>query len=167
MSIDLLLGVNTNDLVIEDGDLQLTNSQPTFLRQRMAITFNTYTREWFWNQEFGAINTDIIFNKSTGKPEIDSWFISIINSFPEVLEILSFESTANYQTRSYTLVFRVRTEEGEVSIFVRAGRPDLEITYPTPTELPVDFDDCGVSIADANELYELIHIDLPLDIPWG
>lgn len=166
MSIDLLLDEVTNDLVIEDGDLQTTSSKAEFLRQRMSITFKTFTGEWFWNIFFGAISKDIVFRKGATQPEVDGWFISIINSFPEVINLTNFQSSQDPATRSYNLTFTVTTDEGDVLVFIRSNRPDVEITYPTVSDLPVDFDDCGVSLEDANRFYKLINIDIPLDIPW-
>ena len=166
MSIDLLLDEVTNDLVLRDSNFQLTSSKPQFLRQRMSITFKTFTEEWFWNLDFGAINKNIIFRKGVSKAEVDGWFLSIIHNFPEVISVTQLESSQDAVTRMYNLTFTVLTDEGEVAVFMRSGRPDLEITYPTPSDLPVDFSDCGVSIADANRLYKLINIDIPVNIPW-
>lgn len=166
MSTDFLIDNITGDLVIEDGDFQMTSSKPQFLQQRMTITFRTFTGEWFWNTTFGAISRDIVLRAGASQAEIDGWFLAIINGFPEVNSVLSFMSLQNSQSGLYDLTFTVATDEGNVAVYIRSGRPDVEITYPTPAEFPIDLTDCGVSIEDADRFYKLINIDIPVDIPW-
>lgn len=163
MAIDLLLDKNTHDLIIEDGDLKLTDSKPTVLRQRMTITFRTFVNEWFANTFFGGINKEIIFNKLDGKGTVDSWFIKVINSFEEVNQIVKFDSTFDRVNRHYDLSFTVKTDEGILTLYVQAGQA-ISYPYDEQTSAGVVCDPADPEYQ--NRFYVLIHEEIPDPITW-
>lgn len=156
MSLDFYLDRDTNDLVFEKGTLRLTKSKPEVLRQRLSVVFKTFTREWFNNRTFGAIDKDFLFRHGITKQEIDAFFKSIVNSYSEVNYIESWESSINKITRCYELTYEVNTDYGTVNDFVTTERPNVEVDYtqvpPPSTLIACDYDNL---INIANQLHEV------------
>lgn len=126
MPFDFLIDKSTGDIVFEDGDIALVSSNQRRVRQEIELTLKTFQGEWFHDINFGGINKEILYSKTSTKSEVDAWFKSIITSFPEVVRIASFESEYNVNTRDYDVNFSVLTTEGELDVKVR---PDLEVIY--------------------------------------
>lgn len=167
MAIDLLLDSDTNDLILKDGEFQYTTSKLQLLRQRMEITFKTFVNEWFADVTFGGVDRDIVLGKVGSKGAVDAWFINVINSFEDVLEIAEFKSTLDAINRTYSLTFIVLTDEGEQRFFIVAGPPNIEVEYPFQSQEALGLD-CGLPAPlDSNELYEFIHIEWPTTASWA
>lgn len=164
--IDLRL--TNNDITLtRGGDFALTQSMKELLKQRMIITFQAFTGEWFLNPEFGAFNRNILFNKLATKDLLDSYYKRQIINFPEVTGITSFTSFFDTRNRVYSFQFQVSTIEETAGFRINLIPPDVEVSYPYfPTELQAIGCTSGVDAETQNALYELINIDLPSTIPW-
>lgn len=163
MAVDLLLDRNTNDLVISTttGDLVRTDSKKSLLRQRISITFQTFVGEWFLNTTFGLIDRTIFFTKPVTKDQLDAFIISKLNAFEEVLEILNFSSEFNKSNRQYDVRFTVRTDEGNVNLFVAVTPSGQAIAYPS-NATQLSSVECELpTIANSSAYYELIHLTWP------
>lgn len=166
MAYDFLLDEDAKDLVISKGKFGFTQSVRQTLRQRMYITFRTIKGEWFLNTAFGAYDKEAFTNKELTKNALDSYFVSIINTFPEVLLLKSFEATYDPATRTYGMVFVVDTDGGTGVFRIDLTPPDVEVAYPDPSSI-FDLDACEVPDVDTtNTYYEYLNITLATDKMW-
>lgn len=166
MAYDLLLNED-NDIFIQNGDFVLTSSNGQLLKQRMEITFHTLVGEWYLNTEFGTYNIDLFTNKKLTKAQMDSYFINIIKSFPEVERLLEYVGEFNAFTREYSLRFRVKALGETLNVEFSLLPPGVETLYE---ETDYKFPPKGCDIADvqeANDFYKLIHIDIPTTLSWS
>lgn len=166
MAYDFLLDDDAKDLVISKGKFGFTQSVRETLRQRMYITFRTVRGEWFLNAAFGAYDVEAFSNKELTKNALDSYFISLINSFPEVELLRSFEATYDPFTRTYGMIFSVDTVEGTGVFRIDLTPPDVEVAYPDPSSI-FDLDACEIPDVDrTNTYYEYLNITLATDQRW-
>lgn len=166
MAIDLKLADATNDIYLVDKDLVLTSSVAELLRQRLLVTFRTFVGEWYLDTGFGAYNIEFFTNKGITKEIADAYFLDIILEYEEVEEVLSFSSTFDKATRAYSLIFNVRTIEGDGTFEINFTQADALIQYPEPTDI-AEVALCDFVTADTtNDFYILLNIDIPLTIPW-
>ena len=166
MAYDFALDSNAEDLVLSKGKFGFTQTVREVLRQRMYITFRTFKGEWFLNTQFGAYDTELFLNKTLTKDALDSYFVALINSFPEVDLLRFFEADYNPATRVYGMTFVV-TARGETGTFrVDLTPPDVEIAYPDPTNV-FDIVQCEIPyINQTNTWYEYVNITLATDGSW-
>lgn len=167
MSYDLALDSDGSDLVLSKGKFQVTTTVRALLRQRMFITFRTFKGEWFLDTTFGAYDTSVFLNKQVTKDSLDAYFISIINTFPEVDVLRSFEGTLDSSTRTYSMTFVV-TAQGETGVYtIDLTPPGVEVAYPDPTSVfDIDYQ-CDVPGVDqTNAYYEYLNITLATDERW-
>ena len=108
------LALNTeNDLLVVNGQLSLLTTQESFIRQRIMISLNTFTKTWFENQNFG-INQELIFEKGT-QSLLDQDIRTIVTETSGVQKILDFTSTVS-PARRYTCDFTYITDTGEIVV---------------------------------------------------
>lgn len=168
MAYDLALDLDSNDLSFSKGKFSFTSSVRELLKQRMFITFRTFTGEWFLNTEFGAYNLELFSSKNFTKDTLDSYFITIINSFSEVISLKSFEAEYDGYTRVYSMTFVVVTSDGSTGTYkIDLTPPGVEVAYPDPSDI-LDLDDaCEVpDIDQTNAYYEYLNITLATDERW-
>lgn len=164
--IDLRLADATNDIYLVDKDLVLTSSIGELLRQRLLVTFRTFVGEWYLDTSFGAYDVQFFTNKGITKEIADAYFLDIILSYEEVDEVLSFTSSFNKTTRAYSLIFNVRTIEGDGTFEINFTQADALIQYPESPSI-AEVTTCDfIDTEDANNFYILLNIDIPLTIPW-
>jgi len=167
MAYDFALDSDGGDLVISKGKFGFTQTVREVLRQRMYITFRTFKGEWFLNTNFGSYDKELFLNKSVTKEVIDSYFISIINGFPEVQSLRYFEATYDPFNRTYSMTFAV-VADGTTGVFrIDLTPPGIEVAYPDPSgvfdiENQCDFPD----IDQTNAYYEYLNITLATDQRW-
>lgn len=166
MSYDLKLDSEGRDLVFTKGKFYTTSTVREVLRQRIYITFRTMVGEWFLNTDFGLYDKDLFLNKRVSKPQVDAYVINKLNQFPEVQNIEFFESSYDYQTRTYSTTFVVRAN-GETGVFkINLIPPGTEINYPDPKE-DLETLACEIpNIETTNAFYEMMNFDLPTTIAW-
>lgn len=107
--VDIKLGTNSHDLIFEDNDFQLTQTEDASLAQRLKIKLLTFQGEFFLNQNLGTPWYQSILGKPRSKETIDSILKSIILEEDEVIQILEFRSNID-RNRIYSLSFRVLSE---------------------------------------------------------
>lgn len=91
---------------------EFTTTTSENLAQRLKIKLQTFFGEWFLDGTIGVDYFGQIFGKNRSKQSVDAIFQSEILKEREVLQITSFNSTLNQQTRVYSLVFEVKTRDG-------------------------------------------------------
>ena len=91
---------------------EFTTSTSENLAQRLKIKLLTFFGEWFLDGTIGIDYFGQIFGKNRSKQSVDAIFQAEILKEKEVLQITSFNSTLNQQTRVYSLVFEVKTRDG-------------------------------------------------------
>lgn len=166
MAYDFALDSDGQDLPIVDGKFSFTETVRQLLRQRILITFRTFKGEWFKNINFGVYDKNLFLNKSTTKGQIDAYLISIISDFPEVDNLKFFESSFDNSTRTLSVTFVVVAAGEQGTFRIDLTPPDVEINYPDPTQALV-IDGCEIPIiAQTNEYYEFINIDLATTSSW-
>lgn len=114
--MDLLLNPDTNDLVFVNGQAPVTQLLTVIVAQRLKITLYTFLGEWFLDTTVGVPYFQQIFGKVRTKATIDLIFQRIISGDPDVIEILSFESSLTSGTRGYSMTFQVRVADNTESL---------------------------------------------------
>lgn len=110
--MDILL-TDTGDVLFSNTEQALvTDEQRQDVAQRLQIKLRTFLGEWFLNVDNGVPYLEQIFGKGRKKGTVDIIFQTLILEEPDVLEIVSFNSTLDATTREYALSFRVRVAAG-------------------------------------------------------
>jgi hypothetical protein len=112
--MDILLS-DEHDLEFDGNDLKLTTTESESLAQRLKIKLLTYQNEWYLDVEEGIPYFQSILGKNRAKETIDLIFKNAILSEPEVINIISFESSISPQ-RVYQLRFTVRSLDGKEGV---------------------------------------------------
>lgn len=112
MSYGLLSTTTSVSSTIRRMGSQFTTTTSENLAQRIKIKLQTFFGEWFLDGTIGVDYFGQIFGKNRSKQSVDAIFQSEILKEREVLQITSFNSTLNQQTRVYSLVFEVKTRDG-------------------------------------------------------
>lgn len=114
--MDLLLNSDTNDLVFVNGQCPVTQLLTAIVAQRLKITLYTFLGEWFLDTTIGVPYFQQIFGKIRTKATIDLIFQRIISNDPDVIEILSFDSSLTSESRGYSMTFQVRVSDNTESL---------------------------------------------------
>lgn len=114
--MDLLLDIDTHDVIFINGECPVTQLQADVVAQRLRITLSTFLGEWFLNTDVGVPYFQQVFGKIRRKSTIDLIFQQIISDDPGVIEILSFQSTLEPDARGYSLTFSVRVTDNTASL---------------------------------------------------
>lgn len=112
--MDLLLG-RDGDIVFVNGTCPTTYTAPEVVRQRLQIRLKTFLGEWFFDTSYGVPYFQRIFGKQKSKTTVDNIIREQILLENGVLEIREFKSSWDKATRTFSLVFSVKTAEGEAS----------------------------------------------------
>lgn len=112
---DLKLNLDTDDLAVENLDLQLTEDADQ-VHQNLFIRLNFFFGEWFLDNRLGIKYFDTVFTKNPDIILIDSLIKSTILSTKGVTDLLEYESEFNVALRKLTIAFKVLTEYGELSL---------------------------------------------------
>jgi hypothetical protein len=114
--MDLLLNSDTNDLVFVNGACPVTQLLTEIVTQRLKITLYTFLGEWFLDTTIGVPYFQQIFGKVRSKATIDLIFQRIISEDPDVIEILTFDSSLITESRGYEMTFQVRVSDNTASL---------------------------------------------------
>lgn len=102
--VDLKLDPITNDLAIENSDLQVVKDLD-WLVQSVKVKFQTFKGEWFLNTTVGLDYFGLVFIKGPNLNLIDNMHKFGLLEYDEITEILSFSSSLNKQVRELTVEF--------------------------------------------------------------
>ena len=113
---DIRLDPTTNDLLFDNGDLAMddgTDSIDQFLRRRMK----TFQTEWFLDETVGVPYLDAVFVKNPNPAVIEAVLKKEIIETPGVQALLSFNLSIDNPTRTLSLRFEARTQDGSTLTF--------------------------------------------------
>lgn len=110
---DLELGLESHDLVIENGDLSFLDLEERVAQQALKINLLTFEGEWFLDVTHGVPYFQSVLRKGVSKDVVDSVFKqTILNSY-NITEILEFKSSI--RERGYYIdLLNVSTKEGRI-----------------------------------------------------
>ena len=111
---DLALDLVNNDLVIENGDLQLLNSEAAVARQTLSINLQFYQGEWFLDLDYGVPYFQTIIRKGVSKILVDSIIRNVILTSYRISTIESFESEIIDKETYVISNFVGTTTDGEI-----------------------------------------------------
>ena len=123
--MDLLLNPDTGDVVFINGEAPVTQRTATVVAQRLRITLYTFLGEWFLDPTVGVPYYQQIFGKIRTKSAVDLIFQQIITDDPDVIEILTFESTLDNANRGYSMTFQVRVSDNTASLPITISVGDV------------------------------------------
>lgn len=104
---------NDHDIDIVSNDFTLTQTESESLKQRLIIKLLTFQEEWFLDQTEGIPYYQSILGKNRSKESIDTIFKTAILDTPDVVSLLSFQSSIDNLTRIYTMSFKVQSNNAE------------------------------------------------------
>lgn len=161
---DLLIDPATGDLDVSQG-LQIIESNQISLRQRLWLRFNVWTGNWYFDETFGFPYRTYL-GKKVMKNVLDNKIKEVTRREPDVLEITSFQSSMDANTRSYQAYYEVTTRNNEVVRLAFVGSDSYY--YPTPEEGQTILCDDQGWVEWGNKLYYLINFRLPRtgDATW-
>lgn len=108
--MDLLMDLDTHDLVFINGECPVTNDRIDVVTQRLMIRLKTFRGEWFMDTEYGPPYWDILGNK-VSKDSVDLRLQSEILAEQGVKEITYFESSI--ENRTYSMRFKIKVTNGD------------------------------------------------------
>ena len=112
---DLLQDTVTGELVLVNGDLQLTTGRGE-VRQSLVQALRFCYGEWFLNTTAGIPYFQNVLVKAPDLVGIQGIFINAITAVPGVLELLSFEFAFDAPSRKLTVTFAVDSTDGIIEI---------------------------------------------------
>lgn len=123
--MDLLLNTDTGDMVYVNGGCPVTQFTADVVAQRLRITLYTFLGEWFLDTTVGVPYFQQIFGKLRTKSSVDIIFQQIITNDPDVIEILTFDSTLDRGARGYSMTFQVRVSDNTASLPITIDLGDV------------------------------------------
>lgn len=133
-----------NDLLVFNGQLVLLATVEELVRQRILISLRTFTGTWFENKNFG-IDRNLVFTKGAADL-LDQDIKTIITETTGVIKLLSYVSTINPETRTYTSSFVYETETGEITSITNLAFGNTGVTTTLTEGVFVDgvWNDSGI-----------------------
>lgn len=118
---DLLLDNETWDLSVVDGDLVFITDKATLARQAVAMTLKAYKGEWIFDIGYGTPwlendNNDIQMLGKMSKTMFDSYARGAILSNPEIISIVSYQSTKDPLSGKVQVTATLEIEEGTITV---------------------------------------------------
>lgn len=114
--LDLALGKNSHDIVIEDFDLQLVTDD-LFLIQKLKIKLSFFYSEWFLDLTQGIKYYDEVLIKNPNLTTIDNIFKLTIMEDGYFSSLLEYQSDFDLQNRQFSISFKAVKNTGEIFIF--------------------------------------------------
>jgi hypothetical protein len=112
--MDLLLDLETHDLVIKNRDLALVRGAD-LVRQRLKQNLLTLQGEWFLDAGVGLPYFNEILTKATTQNRIKQLYIREILNTEGVEKLNSLSFTVDAKTRKGRLEFNVDSSEGIIT----------------------------------------------------
>jgi len=110
---DIYIDPSTNDIVINNYDIRLTQSIQEYIAQKTDIVLSTFRGEWWLNEDLGIPYFQEIFIKNPNIPQIDSIYKAEIMGITGVQTIVNYKNEYNPQTRESLITFTEILDTGE------------------------------------------------------
>jgi hypothetical protein len=126
--MDLLFNQVTEDLVLDGGDLLISNTTVTDLIQMLYLRLKTFKREWFMDVFYGIDYVNEVFGVNRTKSAVDAIMQTEIKKEVLVDDILFFDS--RIENYSYSCEFQVKSieEEAIVRFFILVTDQGIVLT---------------------------------------
>ncbi len=122
---DLRIGTDAdeddfNDLVVEDGDLQIVQGKEAIL-QDVLQRLRVFLGEWFLDTTVGLPYFQEILVKNPDQGKIDALFINQVLGTPGVVQLDSWSFQVDLTRRILTVAFKAQTTDGTVDYAGQVG----------------------------------------------
>ncbi len=111
---NLYLDKDTNDLVIENGNLKMTENNLGAVSQKIQSMLKVVQGEWFLDPSLGVPYFTRIFKKIPDFNDIKTILLSVIVSTEGVAAVTSFVPKYSKSTREYSVTFTATLENGTI-----------------------------------------------------
>lgn len=108
---DLAIDINTGDLILEDGDINL-NSGLEAIRQNLQARLSFFLGEWFLDVDSGVPYYQDVLKKNPDPVVLDGVFKDAILGTPGVLGLEEFDMQLDTSLRQLKLIFKARSTDG-------------------------------------------------------
>jgi len=112
---DLMLDIDTHDLLLTDGDLGLVDGVDA-VRQHLKIRLLFVHSEWFLDGTQGIRVYDFIAIKNPNIDIVDGIIKATIQETPKVIDIAEYSSEYDAAQRKFSVNFLARTADGDVTL---------------------------------------------------
>lgn len=113
--IDLYMDPVIRDIVVEDFDLRVTETNVEWVSQTIESRLRTFMGEWFLNRDLGIPYFDSVFVKAPDMDQINGLFLTEINDVNGIEEILSFNTVFDTSVRKLTVTFTVQVQSETIT----------------------------------------------------
>lgn len=111
MAEDIAMNVNTNDLIVKDGDLMLIDNAER-VAQQILITLRFWYGEWFLNTTEGVPYLEYILVKNPNLAHVRQVLTEAIESVPGVVSLDSMDFEYDRQGRTLAVDYSATTDYG-------------------------------------------------------
>lgn len=111
MAEDIAMNVNTNDLIVKDGDLMLIDNAER-VAQQILITLRFWYGEWFLNTTEGVPYLEYILVKNPNLAHVRQILTEAIESVPGVVSLDSMDFEYDRQGRTLAVDYSATTDFG-------------------------------------------------------
>jgi hypothetical protein len=113
--IDFALNPTTGDLLFEDFDFALVDGVNQ-IAQNLAIRLRFMFGEWYLNILVGVPYYQYFFIKDPNQIQVETFLKDEISNTRGVIEITSFSSNFDGQTREFSVNFACKTIDGNLEM---------------------------------------------------
>ena len=104
---------NYGDLLISNGDLVIVTGL-TEIQQNVLQNVRTFLGEWFLDNTVGVPYFQQILVKNPDQGKVDALIQNAILSTPGIVQLLSYASSINTQSRSISIQFKALSTSGVI-----------------------------------------------------
>lgn len=133
--MDLLFNQSTEDLVLENGDLLVTDNTIDDAKQMLYFRLKTFNREWFWDVTYGIDFINTVFGLGRNKTTIDAIFRQAILQEILVEEITYFSSEIKNNSYSCKFSVKCKTENTPLQFFILVNDDSFILTTESGLKL--------------------------------
>ena len=110
---DIAMDINTNDIVLQDGDIMMIDNTER-VAQQILITLRFWYGEWFLNTTDGVPYLEYILVKQPNMAHIRQILTEQIQSVEGVKAVTDMELTFDQRERSLLVEYTADTDYGRV-----------------------------------------------------
>jgi hypothetical protein len=114
MAVDLAMNINTNDLVLEDGDLMLIDDAER-VAQQIAISLRFWAGEWFLNTTDGVPYLEYILVKNPNLAHVQQVLTETIEGVTGVQAVTSMNVQFDRRGRTLAVDYSATTDYGLIT----------------------------------------------------
>lgn len=109
----LYLDPTTHDIVFENGSIRFTNDGEITL-QKIKNKLLFFKGDYFLDEEEGVDYLKYIFEKNVSDESIRTLFLSVLQTIPEITEIISLDIIRQKENHTVNISFQVKDMNGNI-----------------------------------------------------